>query len=275
MPRHEKTTALGTGPASSTTTTPTTVDLTTITPAEEAWWQKALFCLSLVAVVGLLAGFEYQAGYHAGFGAWVSVGVPLAFDAYALWTWLDPDRNVWDELAAVAILAASVALSIAQPPPKWQALGIGMIAIVVEWRIVARRRTAIGTNRSLAATRAALVEARRQSAVEVEDLQRRLADADREVSAAAAELAAATAARVAAERAAVAGNSGGTSGGSAAQSPPWGRTKETQIEWLRRELAAGRNYTGEQVADRMGLGSAKTGRDRLAEARRLRIAKEA
>jgi hypothetical protein len=93
------------------------------------------------------------------------------------------------------------------------------------------------------------------------------------------DLAGERAASVAAERAAAAataaGASGGAGGGSATDGPAWGKTKESQIEWLRGELAAGRNYTGEQVAERMGLNSAKTGRDRLAEARRLRIAKEA
>jgi hypothetical protein len=270
MPRHEKATR-GTGPSTDPATTPTTIH-----PPEE-WWQKALFIASLIAVVGLLAGFEYQAGVHGGFGAWVSAGVPLAFDAYALWTWLDPNKSVWDELAAVAILAASVGLSIAQPPQKWQAFGIGMIAIVVEWRIVARRRAAATIRHSLAAALANIERLQREvgremaaggawkaraeeAARQVDDVRRRLAAAERAAAAATA-----------------GGASGGRSGGSATEKPAaWGTTKETQIEWLRDELAEGRRYTGEQVQELMGLGSAKAGRDRLAEARRPRlVAKEA
>jgi hypothetical protein len=262
-------------PGTASSTDPATTPTTLHPPEEEAWWQKALFIASLIAVVGLLAGFEYQAGIHGGFGAWVSVGVPLAFDAYALWTWLDPNKSAWDELAAVAILAASVGLSIAQPPQKWQAFGIGMIAIVVEWRIVARRRASATIRHSLAAALANIerlqLEVGREMAAggawkaraeeaarQVDDVRRRLAAAEQ-------------AARTEGDRA----PSSSTTAPDDAERP-WGATKETQIEWLRGELAAGRRYTGEQVQELMGLGSAKTGRDRLAEARRPRlVAKEA
>jgi hypothetical protein len=270
------------GPATPTTTPPDTAPhkppttpTTPTLPAVETWWQKTLFAASLIAVGALLAGFEFQAGRNADFPWQVALAVPLAFDAYALWTWLDADRKVWDELAAVGILAASVVLSTV-PARNWLALGIGLLAILVQWRNASRRRAATGTRHSLAAALAGLdrvraeaedsaAEWRRQLAAEEDLYLADVAALQEQVAALEADLAAARAAASAAPPP----PTGGTGGGPA-RVPAWGRTKETQTEWLRRELAAGRNYTGETVAELMGLGSAKTGRDRLAEARRLR-----
>lgn len=197
----------------------------------------------------LIGGYELRAGEHAAFGsaAWA---VPLTLGPYVIWTWTDPRADRRDELAAVALLAASIVLSVAAPPAKWQALGIGLVLIVVEWRQVARGREWLARRDDLAAARQRASEL----AAAVAELRRDLAAAEWRAEAA-------RAASVAAS---------GASSTTTRRERPWGDSPASQVAWLVEEMRAGRTeWTGEAVAERMGLGSAKTGRDRLRDARRV------
>jgi hypothetical protein len=289
MPRHEKT-----APTTSMQV-PEWMSQAAKAAGPSRWrtWQvagRALLCTtSLVAVVVLIAtAYELQVGEHAGFGrlAWL---VPLVVGPYVIWTWTDQHARWWDELGAVGLLLASVGLSVTDLPPTRLKLAVGAVLIATEWRMVvrgrasfARRDVAAEAGRIAAAAVAEVDRIRRESEEGAAEWRRQVATLE---DAAAADQVVAAAAAAPGDGSGRSGD-GSRSGGSAAPpaadlaavaaaAPAWGWTMETQTEWLRRELAAGRNYTGEQVAELMGLNSARTGRSRLAEARRLRIAKEA
>lgn len=228
-----------------------------------------LFTTSLVAVVALI-GVEYElrAGQHAGFGrlAWA---VPFVLGPYVIWTWTDVRAHLADELAAVGLLAVSVSLSVVDLPPAWLKLAIAAVLIPTEWRMVARGRAVLRRADDLAAARgqvADLERQRRELAAHVADLTRQLAESEEagmgDVAALQGQVADLT-------RQLAAAASGGSGGGPAGEKPPWGTTPKSQTAWLVQEMRAGRTeWTGEMVADLMGLGAAKTGRDRLAAARR-------
>lgn len=214
-----------------------------------------LFGISLAGVVVLIGRYELQAGEHAGFGvlAWV---VPLVLGPYVLWTWTDPTASWWDELGAVALLLGSVGLSVATSDrplrEKLTAAGIGVVVILVDWRIVVRWRASRAYADLLAAAERTLAEAHAAAAghdLVVAELRTRLAAA---VAAAAVPP---------------------PPPPPPAAAPPWGTTLEDHVIWLRETIAdsvEGAELTGRDVRVLMGLGSDKAGRDRLALARKPR-----
>lgn len=287
MSRHEKaTTSAGT----TSDQARATVQAQAARAATRARWARVqgLLCIpSLVAVVVLIGNYELRAGQHAQFGtlAWA---VPLVLGPYVLWTWTDPHTRWWDEVGAVVLLVTSVGLSVLSPPPAAQAFGIGLVLIAVEWRMVARWRAGVRRRDELAAVVGVLAgvahDLEETRAAEERRILEDQAAFDRALAAwrakvdeertgrVAAEEAAAglrrelAAARAAGPATAVAAD-GGKSGGSAA-ARPWGSTVDSQVAWLRDRIGEGGRFTGETVAELMGLGSAKTGRDRLAAARK-------
>jgi uncharacterized coiled-coil protein SlyX len=228
----------------------------------------------------LVGRFELHAGQHAGFGvlAWA---VPLVLTPYVLWTWTDPRAHLADELGAVALLAASVTLSVYEPSPRWQALGVGLVVIVVEWRIVSRWRASLQYRDDLAATAAELAEAKLGRYVAETDAKKAAARAAAQLEELAARVAAAEAkaVEVAARQSTPPPpppvDPALPAGGGWRDGAPWGTSFDDHVAWLREELAAGHGFTGVGVQDLFGLGSRKAGADRLAEARRPHLVREA
>jgi hypothetical protein len=252
----------GAGSSTSTTsrTSTMTAGTTTTEVREEEWWEKLLFTISLLAAAGILASFEYRAGEKGGFGGW-SFLVIAAVDVYVLWTWLDARVRLLDELIAVGILVGSVSLqmwlSTDQPRQRWQAFGIGVIVIVVEWRLVSRRREKLARPDVIAA-----VTARLDAAIaKVTELEGEAKELRRQVAAGVLNPAPPPVPPVVPPV---------TPSGDGADPVPTGagvRVMGEQIEWLRRRLAEDPTYSNAAAASALGV-SEKTAERRMAIARK-------